>query len=178
MTRQDHELRLAVSALERATKNVEDIENELVEGQARRGEAIAWGVIFFYRVKKAEGVDAQIARPSERRPSLFPLSKDYWSHIRGVSLLVREDGRKVFTRWIEAVQKNSPFKSYRQEWCDIPVRENDQPVAHYPQFPFREGMYSTHVFAIAFFRSKAEAQRFFRTIREESADPHAQVEED
>ncbi len=163
---QNHELRRALASLERASQEVKDIENGLVENQGRCGAAIAWGVVFYYRVQQTDGVDAQIAKPQERRPSLFAISKDYWCHIRGISLLARADGRKVFTRCIESSKKGSPFFSYRQEWFDVPVRENDRPITHYPQFPFRDGSVSTHVLAIAFFRSKAEAQRFFRVIRE------------
>ncbi|HBK33812.1 TPA: hypothetical protein DEP34_03085 [Candidatus Uhrbacteria bacterium] len=169
--RPNHELRLALAVLERASQAVKDIENGLAENQGRCGAAPAWGVIFYYRVQKTPNTDAQIAGPHERRPLLFPLSKDYWYHIRGISLLIRQDGRKVFTRWIEASQKDSPLNSYRQEWFDIPVRENDRPIAHYPQFPFREGSISTHVLAIAFFRSKAEAKNFFRIIRDAASSP-------
>lgn len=188
--RPNSEHRFAQVALERATRQLEQIENEMVEREGATGQAVAWGVIFYYRshpIQKKEEMkqgqvaqkqengddkqeketpkkDAPLTQPQDRRPQIFPVSVNTWYHIRSISLLAIMEGRKILTRHVEVNGQESPVRFYRQDWHSVPVNENDQPMAHYPQFHFRDGVIVTRTLAIAFFRTRANAHRFLREI--------------
>jgi hypothetical protein len=167
--RPNTEYHAAQVAFERATRQLERIENELVEREGASGQSVAWGVIFYYRSrpandKEAQKKDAPPTPPCERRPVLFPVSDKMWYHARGVSLLAVRGGRQILSRHAEIHNHGSPMRFYRQDWHDVPVHDNDQLITDYPQFHFRDDHTIMCTLAIAFFRTKAKAHAFMRKI--------------
>jgi len=159
------ELQLAQNAAKIAIQRAQETENALVEQMAKEGKAAAWGVIFLLR-KKGVGVSAPFVTPRERQPTLFPLSTQYWYHVRGISLLVRSDQKKVFAQWVESEWRSPPYRVYRQDWHEIPVRENDRPLSSYPQFPFYDRTAMLCSYAIAFFQVAVQAKSFLALIQD------------